>query len=64
MPGWENVIREQDYEPLMDDVLQLGKNRSCLPIGFRDPFRVHSARPVSTTSMRSSRTVSGGGGAA
>src|SRR5215469_448892 len=28
MPGWKGVIREQDYEPLMKHVLQLGKNRS------------------------------------
>jgi mono/diheme cytochrome c family protein len=28
MPGWKNVIREEHYDPLMDYVLQLGKNRS------------------------------------
>ena len=28
MPGWRKVIREQDYEPLIDHVLQLGKTRS------------------------------------
>ena len=28
MPGWKDVIREQDYEPLMDYVLELGKSRS------------------------------------
>jgi len=28
MPGWRNVIREQDYEPLIGHVLELGKTRS------------------------------------
>jgi len=28
MPGWKDVIREQDYEPLIDHVLKLGKSPS------------------------------------
>ena len=28
MPSWKNVIREEDYDPLIDHVLKLGKNRS------------------------------------
>ncbi|HUM10190.1 MAG TPA: c-type cytochrome [Myxococcaceae bacterium] len=28
MPAWNGVIREQDYEPLIDHVLELGKTRS------------------------------------
>jgi mono/diheme cytochrome c family protein len=27
MPGWREVIREQDYDPLIDHVLHLGKTR-------------------------------------
>ena len=28
MPGWQDVIREQDYAPLLDHVLALGKTKS------------------------------------
>ena len=28
MPAWKDVIREQDYDPLMDHVLKLGKTQS------------------------------------
>jgi mono/diheme cytochrome c family protein len=28
MPAWDGVIREEDYEPLMDYVLQLGQRKS------------------------------------
>jgi hypothetical protein len=28
MPSWKNVIPEADYDPLIDHVLALGKNRS------------------------------------
>ena len=28
MPSYRNVIREEDYDPLMDYVLQLGKTQS------------------------------------
>jgi mono/diheme cytochrome c family protein len=28
MPAWDGVIREEDYEPLMDHVLHLGQKRS------------------------------------
>ena len=28
MPAWRGVIREEHYEPLIDHVLWLGKNRS------------------------------------
>jgi len=28
MPSWDGVIREEDYEPLMDYVLQLGQKRA------------------------------------
>jgi hypothetical protein len=28
MPSWKNVIREEDYDPLVDYVLKLGKTRS------------------------------------
>jgi mono/diheme cytochrome c family protein len=28
MPSWKNVIRDEDYDPLIDHVLKLGKTRS------------------------------------